>query len=85
MVLVTRPFIGKIFDKKGHKVVIIPGAVCMGLGVLILSFANSIVTLVIASLFFGFGYGATQPSLLACTDCSDGGNLQAQGSPGRRR
>ena len=65
MVLITRPFVGKIFDKKGHKVVIIPGAICMGLGVFLLSLTNSIGTLIIASLFFGFGYGATQPSLLA--------------------
>lgn len=65
MVLITRPFIGKIFDKKGPAVVIIPGAISMGLGVFILSFANSVIMIIVASLFFGFGYGATQPSLLA--------------------
>lgn len=65
IVLISRTFIGKVFDKKGHAYVIIPGAVSMGLGVFILSYARSVPALIIASLFFGFGYGATQPSLLA--------------------
>lgn len=65
MVLITRPFIGRIFDKRGHVVVIIPGAISMLLGLFILSFANSTALLVIASLLYGLGYGATQPSLMA--------------------
>ncbi|WP_234122016.1 MFS transporter [Clostridium hydrogenum] len=62
-ILITRPFIGKILDKKGHAVVILPGAVSMIIGLIILSYVHSIPTLVVASLFYGFGYGAVQPSL----------------------
>jgi MFS family permease len=65
MILITRPFVGRIFDKRGHKVVILPGAVCMIAGLITLSYTNSIRTLVIASLLYGFGYGAAQPSLQA--------------------
>ncbi|MDP4145522.1 MAG: MFS transporter [Bacillota bacterium] len=65
MILVTRSFVGKLFDKKGHTVVIIPGAISMTIGLIILSYVHSVPTLVIASLFYGFGYGAVQPSLQA--------------------
>lgn len=63
MILVTRPFVGKIFDKKGHAVIIIPGSISLIIGLLILSFSHSISTLILASLFYGLGYGAVQPSL----------------------
>lgn len=65
MILITRPFIGKIFDKKGHAVVIIPGAISVIVGLIVLSYTTSVAGLVIASLFYGFGYGAVQPSLQA--------------------
>ncbi|AFM39408.1 arabinose efflux permease family protein [Desulfosporosinus acidiphilus SJ4] len=65
MILVTRSFVGKLFDKKGHAVVIIPGAISMIIGLMILSYVHSVASLVIASLFYGFGYGAVQPSLQA--------------------
>lgn len=65
MILVTRSFVGKLFDRKGHAVVIIPGAISMIIGLIILSYVHSVTTLVISSLFYGFGYGAVQPSLQA--------------------
>lgn len=63
MVLLTRPAVGKIFDKKGHVVVILPGAICMIIGLIILSYAVSVPMLLLSSLFYGVGYGAVQPSL----------------------
>lgn len=65
MVLLTRPAVGKIFDKKGHVVVILPGAICMIIGLIILSYAKSVPILLLSSLFYGVGYGAVQPSLQA--------------------
>ncbi|SMC24563.1 Predicted arabinose efflux permease, MFS family [Clostridium acidisoli DSM 12555] len=65
MVLLTRPAVGKIFDKKGHVVVILPGAICMIIGLIILSYAASVPILLLSSLFYGVGYGAVQPSLQA--------------------
>jgi MFS family permease len=63
MILITRPFIGKIFDKKGHVVIVLPGSISMIAGLIILSYAHNITLLIIASLFYGLGYGAVQPSL----------------------
>lgn len=65
MILVTRPVIGKIFDKRGHSVIIIPGSISMIIGLIILSYVHSVPTLILSSLFYGLGYGAAQPSLQA--------------------
>ncbi|MCB2478092.1 MFS transporter, partial [Listeria monocytogenes] len=65
MVLVSRLFAGRLYDTKGHRFVIIPGALSMIIGILILSFAPGAISLFIASLFFGLGYGMSQPALQA--------------------
>lgn len=65
MILITRPFIGKIFDKKGHSAIIIPGSIFLIIGLVLLSYVNSLSTLILASLFYGLGYGAVHPSLQA--------------------
>ncbi|WP_026886802.1 MFS transporter [Clostridium beijerinckii] len=65
MILITRPLVGKIFDERGHAVVIIPGSICLIIGLITLSYANSILMLILSSLFYGLGYGAVQPSLQA--------------------
>lgn len=65
MILITRPLVGKIFDERGHAVVIIPGSICLIIGLITLSYANSILMLIVSSLFYGLGYGAVQPSLQA--------------------
>lgn len=65
MILITRPFAGKLFDKKGHMIVIIPGIIFMIIGLTLLSYATSTLSLLISSLFYGLGYGAAHPSLQA--------------------
>ncbi|MBC2192365.1 MFS transporter [Listeria sp. FSL L7-0229] len=65
MVLVSRLFAGRLYDTKGHRFVVIPGALSMIIGILILSFATGAISLFIASLFFGLGYGMSQPALQA--------------------
>lgn len=65
IILVTRPFWGKVFDRKGHVEIIIFGSISLIIGLMLLSYANSISSLVIASVFYGLGYGAVQPTLQA--------------------
>jgi len=65
MILISRPFAGKLFDRKGHAILILPGIVFMTLGLVTLSYATSMYSLLIASLLYGLGYGATHPSLQA--------------------
>lgn len=56
---------GRIFDRKGHVWVLLPGGISAMIGLLLLSYAHSVPGIVIAAVFFGFGFGAVQPSLQA--------------------
>lgn len=67
ILMITRPLAGKLFDKKGHAWVLFPGIVLMALGLLTLSFASSIILLVVSAILYGAGFGAVQPSLQAWT------------------
>ncbi|WP_240041162.1 MFS transporter [Paenibacillus ginsengarvi] len=64
-VLIIRPISGRLFDSKGHAAVLIPAAVCVFAGLLILSFANNTTVLIISALVYGLGFGAIQPTLQA--------------------
>lgn len=65
--LVTRPLSGKLFDKKGHVWVLLPGAFAVIAGLWVISVATNEWTLLVASVLFGLGMGSVQPSLLAWT------------------
>lgn len=64
-VLLARTFAGRIVDKKGIIYVLIPGFASMMIGMLILWQATSLLPVVLASIFFGLGYGAAYPALQA--------------------
>jgi MFS family permease len=64
-IMVSRPFVGRIFDRVGHSVVIIPGVLSMIIGLVLLSYSHADPLLVVASLFYGLGFGTVQPSLQA--------------------
>jgi MFS family permease len=64
-ILLVRPISGKIFDKKGHIAVLIPGALLVLAGLLILSYTTTMNVLMISAAFYGLGYGILQPSIQA--------------------
>lgn len=63
--LLSRTFAGKIYDKKGHKAIFIPGAILVLLSMLMLSWLPNSLILYIAAILYGFGFGAVQPALQA--------------------
>ncbi|SHH59809.1 Predicted arabinose efflux permease, MFS family [Anaerosphaera aminiphila DSM 21120] len=56
--LVVRPFLGSIIDKRGFGVVIVPSAVLSIVALLILSNANTYVAFLMSGTLYGIGYGA---------------------------
>lgn len=64
-ITVTRPFFGRIADKKGYDIVIIPGLVLMSVTMLILFKAQTLSLFILAGVVFGIGFGAVQPTLQA--------------------
>lgn len=63
--LITRPFTGKIFDKKGQWFALVPGMLGFAAGMVILCRADSAILLLTAAAFLGFGVGVTQSAGLA--------------------
>ncbi|MBL0385788.1 MFS transporter [Tumebacillus sp. ITR2] len=64
-VVLVRPLSGKIFDKKGHGVLMLPGALLVIAGLLIVSYSTGLGMLAAAALLFGAGLGILQPSFQA--------------------
>lgn len=63
VMLLTRPYTGKIFDEKGAQYILIPGFILFAIGLVILAYMNSGPQFLIAGAFIGMGYGAIIPSL----------------------
>lgn len=62
-VVIVRPISGKLYDSKGHIVLIIPAALFLITGLLLLSYSTSTVSLAVAALCYGVGFGTAQPTL----------------------
>lgn len=67
MVLIVRPITGVLFDRKGPEWVLLPGALFTIVGLLLLSYAHTELSLAIAALCYGIGFGSIQPALQAWT------------------
>lgn len=63
VLLLSRPFTGKWFDKYGANVIIYPAIICFAIGTLLLSFASSAAMFLLAAAFIGIGWGTVFPSL----------------------
>ncbi|WP_257346941.1 MFS transporter [Pseudalkalibacillus decolorationis] len=63
--MIVRAFAGRLYDRKGHKAIFIPGALMILLAMIDLSFLENMWMLLSAALFFGIGFGAVQPALQA--------------------
>ncbi|MCB2312114.1 MFS transporter [Clostridium tagluense] len=60
---VIRPITGKISDKYGEDVIIIPALFILIVALLVLAFTKGIVGLVITAILYGIGFGSAQPAL----------------------
>lgn len=61
--LITRPYIGRRFDRRGANSVIIPGLVLYAAGFAALSQISTSWMLLAAAVLIGLGFGAVQPSM----------------------
>ncbi len=62
---VTRPFTGKLFDRKGDRVVIVPAFVAFICGMALLATVFRPAAMLVAAALIGFGVGTAQASSLA--------------------
>jgi len=62
-VLITRIFGGKIADRHGAPIVLIPGFILLIISFLVLAFATNFTMFIIAGILYGLGFGSVQPLL----------------------
>jgi len=65
MILLSHPIENKLNQKYGNKAILIISPLCIILALIVMSLANGLIPLIIASLFYGFGYGVIIPILQA--------------------
>ena len=67
VMMVSRPAAGKIADRKGNVYALIPGAVFMAIGFLVLAISKDTIWLMASAIPYGIGFGSIQPALQAWT------------------
>ncbi|WP_160032532.1 MFS transporter [Paenibacillus sp. An7] len=65
VVILTRPFTGRWFDKHGVNFVMYPAIICFIIAMILLSQVESGLILLLSAVFVGLGYGTTQASAQA--------------------
>ena len=63
--VIVRAFSGKIFDKFGHRVLIIPGAIAGAIGLGLLGFSTSMWMIWISGILFGIAFAIIHPIIQA--------------------
>lgn len=63
--MISRTFAGKIYDKKGHLYVFLPGAILIFIAMLLLAWLPNLTVMLLAAGFYGLGFGSVQPALQA--------------------
>jgi MFS family permease len=64
-VLVIRPLAGRIFDRRGPALVLIPAALVTITSMIVLSYVDAMLPVILSALLYGLGYGAIQSTTQA--------------------
>ncbi len=62
VVLMSRPFTGKLLDRKGENIIIYPGIIIFSIGLIVLGFSNIPSIFLLSAVLIGLGYGSIAPS-----------------------
>ena len=62
-IVITRPFIGRVFDRFGSDYTVYPGFLCFAAGMALLGQITGLLGLIAAALLLGTGFGAVSPAL----------------------
>lgn len=65
VLFIIRPFSGKLMDKKGIRVTVLPGLLLTALAMFLLGSSRSLILILISGAIRSLGQGAAQPSLQA--------------------
>jgi MFS family permease len=65
LMLVTRPLFGRLIDRRGYRLPLVIGLIFAFAGLVVLSFASTLVILLAAGALVGIGFGAANPTTQA--------------------
>lgn len=63
--VIIRLFSGKIFDRFGHRVLIIPAAISGTIGLIVLGYATTMITVLLSGVLFGVAFAIIHPIVQA--------------------
>ncbi|MDI6812175.1 MAG: MFS transporter [Desulfitobacteriaceae bacterium] len=63
--IVVRPVFGKVADRRGYNIVMIPGLLAVLVTMILISKSQALGLLLTAAVIYGIGFGAVQPTLQA--------------------
>ena len=63
--VIIRSFSGKIFDKFGHRILIIPAAVSGAVGLVVLGFSTNMIMVLLSGVLFGIAFAILHPIIQA--------------------
>ena len=63
--VIVRAFSGKIFDRFGHRILIIPAAISGAVGLILLGFSTSMWMVIVSGALFGIAFAIVQPTIQA--------------------
>jgi MFS family permease len=63
--LLSRTFAGRLADRYGRNIVIVPGLISAALGILVLPFASTLPMFLLSAVLWGMGFGCAQPATMA--------------------
>lgn len=64
-IAVSRPLLGRLADRYGYDIVIIPGLMLCNLTLVIIYLAHTLPVFILAGVVYGIGFGAVQPTTQA--------------------
>ena len=63
--VIIRAFSGKIFDRFGHRLLIIPAAISGAVGLVLLGFSNTMWMVLVSGVLFGIAFAVIHPTIQA--------------------
>lgn len=63
--LISRPFAGRLADRRGRSFVIVPGLIIVAISLILLPFCYGVLPFLFVAALFGIGFGGTQPAIMA--------------------
>jgi MFS family permease len=71
IMIISRPYIGKIIDKKGASHLVYPSLILFSIGMIFMGFTDSLATVIVTGIILGLSYGCLFPSFqtLAVESC----------------